>query len=42
MPWRLEQGLGTGIQLEGVDVEIAFGSPDLIDFETFAAFLDRN
>jgi len=34
------QGLGTGIQLEAGDVEIAFGSAEPIDQQAFADFLD--
>ena len=32
------KGIGTGIQLEPIDVEIAFGGSESITFERFVAF----
>ncbi len=33
------KGLGTGIQLEPCDIELAFGGPGPVDFGRFATFL---
>jgi len=33
------KGLGTGIQLEACDIELAFGSEEDVTFESFSEYL---